>query len=73
MRWTMTGSLTRFWPVMRAALIQLNGRDDPAANLPVTLGFVRQAVAAGAGFVLTPELTNGLSSSRCAPAQRFPA
>jgi predicted amidohydrolase len=49
---------------MRAALIQLNVSDDPAANLVATLGFVRQAVAAGAGFVLTPELTNGLSSSR---------
>jgi len=49
---------------MRAALIQLNVSDDPAANLVATLGFVRQVVAAGAGFVLTPELTNGLSSSR---------
>jgi predicted amidohydrolase len=49
---------------MRTALIQLNVSDDPAANLVATLGFVRQAVAAGAGFVLTPELTNGLSSSR---------
>lgn len=49
---------------MRAALIQLTVTDDPAANLPVTLGFIRQAVAEGAGFVLTPELTNGLSSSR---------
>ena len=49
---------------MRAALIQLSVTNDPAANLPVTVGFIRQAVAAGAGFVLTPELTNGLSSSR---------
>jgi predicted amidohydrolase len=49
---------------MRAALIQLNVSDDPAANLPVTVGFIRQAVAQGAGFVLTPEMTNGLSSSR---------
>ncbi len=49
---------------MRAALIQLTVSDDPAANLPVTQDLVRQAVAAGAGFVLTPELTNGLSSSR---------
>ena len=30
---------------MRAALIQLNVGDDPAANLPVTLDFVRQAAA----------------------------
>jgi predicted amidohydrolase len=49
---------------MRAALIQLTVTDDPAANLPVTVGLVRQAAAAGAGFILTPELTNGLSSSR---------
>jgi predicted amidohydrolase len=49
---------------MRAALVQLTVTDDPAANLPVTLGYIRQAVAQGAGFVLTPELTNGLSSSR---------
>jgi predicted amidohydrolase len=49
---------------MKAALIQLNVSDDPAANLPVTLDLVRKAAAAGAGFVLTPELTNGLSSSR---------
>ncbi|WP_103257402.1 carbon-nitrogen hydrolase family protein [Tabrizicola aquatica] len=49
---------------MRAALVQLNVSDDPAANLAVTVDLVRQAVAGGAGFVLTPELTNGLSSSR---------
>jgi deaminated glutathione amidase len=49
---------------MRAALVQLNVSDDPVANLAVTLGFVRQAVEQGADFVLTPELTNGLSSSR---------
>ena len=49
---------------MRAGLVQLTVTDDPAANLPVTIGFVRQAAADGAGFVLTPELTNGLSSSR---------
>jgi deaminated glutathione amidase len=49
---------------MRAALIQLTVLDDPAANLAVTLDYIRQAVGQGAGFVLTPELTNGLSSSR---------
>jgi predicted amidohydrolase len=49
---------------MRAALVQLTVSDDPAANLAGTIGFVRQAAAAGAGLVLTPELTNGLSSSR---------
>lgn len=49
---------------MRAGLIQLSVGDDPAANLPLTVDLVRQAVSGGAGFVLTPELTNGLSSSR---------
>ncbi|WP_372840990.1 carbon-nitrogen hydrolase family protein [Phaeovulum sp.] len=49
---------------MRAALVQLSVTDEPAANLPVTLGFVQEAIAAGAGFVLTPEATNILSSDR---------
>ncbi|MBL9048632.1 MAG: carbon-nitrogen hydrolase family protein [Tabrizicola sp.] len=49
---------------MRVGLVQLTVSDDPVANLPVTLGLVRQAVSKGARFVLTPELTNGLSSSR---------
>ena len=49
---------------MRAALIQLTVTDDPAANLAVTLDYIGQAVAGGAGFVLTPEMTNCLSSSR---------
>lgn len=38
--------------------------DDPAVNLPVTLGMIRDAGAQGAGFVLTPEVTNCVSSSR---------
>ena len=49
---------------MRAALIQLSVTDDPAANLAVTRQLVREAVAGGAGFVLTPEVTNCLSSDR---------
>lgn len=49
---------------MRAALIQLTVTDDPAANLAATQGFIAQAVEGGAGFVLTPEMTNCLSSSR---------
>jgi predicted amidohydrolase len=49
---------------MRAALLQLSVTDDPAANLPVTLSLLREAVAGGAGFVLTPEVTNCLSSDR---------
>ncbi|QCP86949.1 carbon-nitrogen hydrolase family protein [Cereibacter sphaeroides] len=49
---------------MRAALVQLTVTDDPEENLPVTLGHVRAAAAAGAEVVLTPECTNALSSSR---------
>lgn len=49
---------------MRAGLVQLSVTDDPLANLPVTVELVRQAIAAGAGFVLTPEVTNCLSSDR---------
>ena len=49
---------------MRAALIQLSVTDDPAANLAVTQQLVREAVAGAAGFVLTPEGTNCLSSDR---------
>ncbi len=49
---------------MRAGLVQLTVTDDPAANLPETVALVRAAVAGGAGFVLTPECTNALSSNR---------
>ena len=49
---------------MRVGLVQLTVGDDPAQNLPETLGLVRAAAAGGAGFVLTPECTNALSSDR---------
>ena len=49
---------------MKAALLQLNASDDPAANLPVTVAMVRQAVEMGAQFVLTPEVTNCVSLNR---------
>ena len=49
---------------MRAAILQLNASDDPAANLPVTVAMVRQAVDMGAQFVLTPEVTNCVSLNR---------
>lgn len=49
---------------MKTALLQLNSSDDPAANLPVTLALVEQAAREGAGFVLTPEVTNCVSASR---------
>jgi predicted amidohydrolase len=56
---------------MRVALVQLNVSDNPAANLPETLALVRKAAAGGAQFILTPECTNGLSSSRAHQALVF--
>jgi predicted amidohydrolase len=50
--------------MMKTALVQLCSGDDPAANLPVTTGFVAEAAAAGARFVLTPEVTNCVSTSQ---------
>lgn len=49
---------------MKTALLQLNVTDTPADNLPVTLSMVREAAAAGASFILTPEVTNCISTSR---------
>jgi deaminated glutathione amidase len=49
---------------MRAGLVQLTVGDDPVANLTQTLTQIRAAAAGGAGFVLTPECTNMLSSDR---------
>ncbi len=49
---------------MRAALLQLNSGDDPAANLAVTRALIHEAADQGAGFVLTPEVTNCVSASR---------
>lgn len=49
---------------MRAALLQLSSSDDPAANLTATSAMIEEAVAGGAGFVLTPEVTNCVSGSR---------
>lgn len=49
---------------MQTALLQLNSSDDPAQNLDVVRGMIGEAVAGGAGFVLTPEVTNCLSASR---------
>ena len=49
---------------MRAGLVQLTVTDDPGQNLPATLSHIATAAAGGAGFVLTPECTNALSSNR---------
>lgn len=51
-------------PRVRVGLIQLNAGEDPAANLRETMTRFRAAVAGGARFVLTPEMTNAISSSR---------
>ncbi len=58
---------------MRAGLVQLTVGDDPAENLPETVALVRAAVAGGAGFVLTPECTNALSSNRTRQRELFRA
>lgn len=49
---------------MRTGLIQLCSGDDPGANCVQTTALIDQAVAEGAGFVLTPEVTNCVSSDR---------
>jgi predicted amidohydrolase len=49
---------------MRAGLLQLTVGDMPADNVAPVRDALRTAVAEGAGFVLTPEVTNCLSASR---------
>lgn len=49
---------------MKAALLQLNASDDPAVNLATTVAYIAQAASQGAGFVLTPEVTNCVSLDR---------
>jgi predicted amidohydrolase len=49
---------------MRTALIQLNSSDDPAENIRTVCAAVREAARQGAKFVLTPEVTNCVSTSR---------
>jgi predicted amidohydrolase len=44
--------------------LQLNVSDDPVANLAVTRAMLADAAARGAGFVLTPEVSNCISTSR---------
>ncbi len=54
---------------MKAALIQLNASDDPAANLRQAVAMIAQAAGQGAGFVLTPEVTNCVSQDRAHQAR----
>ena len=49
---------------MKAALLQLNVSDDPDANLDTTLLLLADAAAQGAELILTPEVTNCISTSR---------
>ncbi len=49
---------------MRTALLQMTTSDDPGENLDMVEAMLAEAVADGAGFVLTPEVTNCLSASR---------
>lgn len=49
---------------MRAALLQITSSDDPVENLVIVQDMLREAAAKGAGFVLTPEVTNCVSTSR---------
>lgn len=49
---------------MRAALVQLCSGDDPVANLDTTMAFVEEAARSDASLILTPEVTNCVSTSR---------
>lgn len=49
---------------MRAALLQLTSGDDPQANIEMVRNMMRQAAGQGAEFILTPEVTNCVSTSR---------
>lgn len=49
---------------MRAGLVQMTSTDDVAANRAAAVAFLREAAGRGAGFVLTPEVTNCISSDR---------
>ena len=49
---------------MKAALLQITSGDEPVANLAMVSALVREAACAGAGFILTPEVTNVVTSNR---------
>lgn len=49
---------------MKAALLQTCASDDPAENTAVLLDMLAKAAADGAEFVLTPEVSNCVSTSR---------
>lgn len=49
---------------MKVALVQMTSGDDPDANLASCEAFVRDAVANGAEFVLTPEVCNCIAPNK---------
>jgi predicted amidohydrolase len=49
---------------MRAALLQITSSDSPVENLALLQRLIGEAAANGAGFVLTPEVSNCVSLSR---------
>ncbi len=49
---------------LTVGLVQFTAGDNPAANCEALLGYVNQAADGGVGFVLTPEVSNIISSSR---------
>lgn len=54
---------------MKAALLQITSSDMPEENLVTLRAMVRDAAAQGAGFVLTPEVSNCVSTSRSHQAE----
>lgn len=48
----------------RVALLQMTSSDDPVENLQTVRNMMQDAAGQGAEFVLTPEVTNCVSSSR---------
>ncbi|WP_424974655.1 carbon-nitrogen hydrolase family protein [Dinoroseobacter sp. S124A] len=48
---------------MRAGLLQMTSVDDPATNIVQIKALARQAVAEGAEFLLSPEVSNCISNS----------
>lgn len=49
---------------MRAALVQMTSSDVPGENLQVLQGYVAEAAQGGADLVVTPEVSNCVSTSR---------
>jgi len=49
---------------VKAAVLQITSSDTPADNLAMVSAMLDTAHEAGAGFVLTPEITNCLTSNR---------